>query len=146
MPAILRDNGTYVNTILLNYAIYSLAYSYYTLLMLISLWLILANGFVLYIFFKFPQLRTLTNAPIINIAITDFFIGLIQLASEQFYFREWITIESEKMFCLVKESLYVSTNIASGQALVFAVLERYVNYYKVNINTCFTTIFYKDKR
>ena len=125
-PEIFRvvDNVTLVDIQLLNIINHQYVYFHYSIITILGLWLIVANGAVILTFLKYPQLRTCTNAFVINIAITDLLTGLNQFSSVQVYLRRWYTIEEERICCLIVCATYVATNILSIQGLFMVDGER----------------------
>ena len=126
MPVQNDSNITYVDIHMLNMINHDYVYFHYTIIILMSIWLIVTNSFILFIFAKYPQRRSLTNAPIINIAVTDLLIGLVHFLGIQVYLVVNIPIEAERIRCLIANGLHLATNEASIHALFCAVLERYV--------------------
>ena len=83
------------------------------------------NGFVIFLACSKRQLRTKTNTFIVSLAVADFCVGMIAVASPFLCEMENKRICDEKAILLII-SLWVFFIYASGTNLFILVLERYV--------------------
>ena len=83
------------------------------------------NGFVIFLACSKRQLRTKTNTFIVSLAVADFCVGMIAVASPFLCKMENKRISDEKAILLII-SLWVFFIYASGTNLFILVLERYV--------------------
>ena len=97
-------------------------YFMYSLCLSCGLWLFIANSVILYVFARYKDLRTLSNACIINIFIVDWITGFIYVLGGTLYLQNY----NDRIDCLFRLGTTMGISMQSLQSLFIVTLERYI--------------------
>lgn len=123
------DNTTNHTTInILEAALVYPAFGYVTVLthLILGLWCVVANGFLISVLVRYESLHTRANAFVANIAASDICVGVVVIGTRPLNLLGESTQEFVAIACTVIISSSVLSQLLSIHALLLATGERYV--------------------
>ena len=120
------SNITRINLLRHYYIDDAAGYSLNAVYMIISVWCIGANCFLLAVIVKKEALRTSANVFVVNIATSEICVGLSHIVTRPFNVLTNVTVRVAGNACLFSTACTIFSQMASVHALLNATAERYV--------------------